>query len=340
MTSFDRKFSRLLLEICRYCYASDFDDKNNQNDKKDAYDYINKVSHITDKNLIILNGSDTSVACIAVFPDKNIVSYMGTKTEFKDELGESVHDWIKNFEIEPVDFSLSESQLGKQLSEKTDKFNLGGKVHHGFLSELKAIQAQVVKTLEENNGYKKPLFITGHSQGGALAALATRALLAGGFPVAGTYTFAAPRAGDIDFCNTIPETLPIHRIEFGDDIVPHVPTRLIDNGIVEFLEEIKNSIFIPKDTRNVLNFMLSQANNEFIGLGKLCYGSNKTKSIRVDLSEEQERELFLDRLWSLIRHPERWADHHHLAGTLKQVKEGKKGNYTALVSDFFLIDES
>ncbi len=340
MMSFDRELSRLLLEVCRYCYASDFDDKDNKNDGEDAFKYINKVSGITKDKLIRLNGSKTSVACIAVLPDKNIVSYMGTKTEFKDEFGESILDWIKNLDTVPVNFSLSDAQLGGKISSGIDKTDLGGKVHRGFLSELQAIQEKVVKTLEENDGRTKPVFITGHSQGGALAALATRALLAGDFFVSGTYTFAAPRAGDIDFCNTLPKILPIHRIEFGDDLVPHLPPRLIDSSIANILEGIEKLPFLPSETRKLLELMPSQADNEFVGLGALCYGSNKTKAIRVDLTSDQENELFLDRLWSLIRHPDRWADHHHLAGTVKQVDEGNKGNYTALVSDFLLIDEN
>lgn len=79
--TFDRVFARLLLEICRFTYAAGFNDVNNVPDKQDALDWINKIGgHTTDES-IILRGSSTPVACIASYPDRNIVAYMGTKTQ-------------------------------------------------------------------------------------------------------------------------------------------------------------------------------------------------------------------------------------------------------------------
>lgn len=60
---------------------------------------------------------------------------------------------------------------------------------------------------------------------GAEAALATRAFAAAGFNVAATYTFAAPRSGTIAYANSI--TTPVFRIEYGDDLVPHLPPMVV-----------------------------------------------------------------------------------------------------------------
>jgi len=344
MTTFDREFARLLLEICRYTYAAGFDDAENAADKRDALKWIRQRGGLTTHKPTILHGSKTSVACIAPYPDRNIVAYMGTKTQFNtiDNAIASGKDWTQNFEARPVSFKLASEQLGQGHPQNVDKDNLGGLVHKGFLEELDAVQDQVVATLlkPERGGRSRPVFVTGHSQGGAEAALATRALLAGGFPVVSTYTFAAPRPGDSEFTQCIPATLPVHRIEFGDDIVPHLPPSLLGKEIQMILKGLKLLPFLDKaKSMKLLDLLLHAATSErFTGLGTLCYGSYKTKAMRIDMSAEQEGALFYDRLWSLVRHPERWAEHHHLAGTSEEVRKGIKGNYTALVSDYQIVN--
>jgi triacylglycerol lipase len=338
MMTFDRIFARFLLEICRYTYAAGFDDQVNAADKQDAFNWIKQTSGLVTPDPQILRGSDTAIACVASYPERNIISYMGTKTQFDtyENAIASIQDWSRNFEALLVPFKLSSAQLGGDQPLADD--NLGGLVHDGFLKQLTEVQDQVIATLMQNGGKGRPVFVTGHSQGGAVAALATRALLAGGFPVVSTYTFAAPRPGDMTFIKSIPETLPIHRIEFGDDIVPHVPPILLTEerqGIVELLKGLPG---LPDEVGSILDF-LQVSNNDtgFASLGRLCYGSNKTQSLRVDLSAEQEESLFYDRLWSLARHPDHWIEHHHLAGTSEDVQSGKKRNYTALVSDFQIV---
>jgi len=341
MMTFDRGFSRLLLEICRYTYAAGFNDQANDGDKQDALSWIKKSGGLATDDPTILHGNKTSVACIASYPDRNIVAYMGTKTQF-DTITNAIasgKDWTKNLEAKPVPFKLTSEQLGADHPQDIDKNNLGGLVHNGFLEELSAVQDRVVTELLKRGGRSRPVYVTGHSQGGAEAALATRALLAGGFPVVSTYTFAAPRPGNLEFTKSIPATLPIHRIEFGDDIVPHVPPTLIGKKAQEIVEGLKLLPFLPEETQNLLGFVQrTNTGNSFAGLGTLCYGSHKTNALRVDLSTEQEAALFYDRLWSLARHPERWGEHHHLAGTTKEVSKGKKGNYTALISDFPIVN--
>lgn len=341
MTRFDRGFARLLLEICRYTYAAGFNDAANADDKHDALNWIRKTGGLTTDEPTILHGSKTSVACIASYRDWNIVAYMGTKTQF-DNIGNAIasgKDWTQNFEAAPVRFTLTSEQLGEGHPPAVDTNDLGGRVHQGFLEELSAVQDQVVATLLQRGGRSRPVCVTGHSQGGAEAALATRALLAGGFPVGSVYTFAAPRPGNLEFTKSVPATLPIHRIEFGDDIVPHVPPALLSDEARKIIAGLKGLPLLPKEVQNLLDFF-QRANMEtgFTGLGTLCYGSHKTKALRVDISAEQEAALLYDRLWSLVRHPERWADHHHLAGTSEETKKGLKGNYTALVSDFAVVE--
>ena len=336
--AFDRKWARSLLETCRYTYAAGFNDALNAPDRKDALTWIKAAGELTQEPKT-LRANATSVACVVSYTDKNVVAYMGTKTQFDkpENAVESVADWVKNVEAPQVPFRLTADQLG--LGSAGGQRDLGGRVHAGFLEELAAVQGSVVEELMKAGGKARPLYVTGHSQGGAEAALATPAFLAGGFAVAETYTFAAPRAGNVAFVATVPAAFPVHRIEFGDDIVPHVPPKLLDKSASDIAGFLRRAGFLGKNVNALLDYVLSASGElAFRPLGRLCYGSNKTKALRVDLSDAQDAELFYDRVWSLARHPDRWAEHHHLAGTSDETAAGAKGNYTALVSDFTLVE--
>jgi Lipase (class 3) len=339
-TAFDSAFARLLLELCRYTYAAGFADRRNDDDAQDALATLRRVGGPTFGTPLILRGSPTSVACVASFPDRNVVAYMGTKTQFdtRENARASIRDWSRNFDALLVPFALTREQLGAAPGDSIDNANLGGRVHRGFLEELAVVQNLVIAELLRRGGKPRALYVTGHSQGGAEAALATRAFVAGGFSVAATYTFAAPRSGNSDFVASVSTELPVHRLEFGDDIVPHVPPTLIGKGAQDIARSLLDLPLLGNDAKELLNF-LAQTNthNSFQALGTLCYGSNKTRGLRVDLSRDDEAVLFNDRLWSLVRHPERWAEHHHLAGTTEETKAGLKGNYTALVSMFTAV---
>ena len=94
-----------------------------------------------------------------------------------------------------------------------------GRVHHGFSSVLRHTWDKVESVLEAARD--KPLFLTGHSMGGALAVLtACRLAKIGRAPVA-TYTFGAPRVGDRTFCGGY--RLPTYRVVNGLDLVPEMP---------------------------------------------------------------------------------------------------------------------
>src|SRR5213079_949071 len=67
----------------------------------------------------------------------------------------------------------------------------------------------------------KPLFLTGHSMGGALAVLTACRLAKMGRPPVAIYTFGAPRVGDRNFCAGY--SLPTYRIINGLDLVPEMP---------------------------------------------------------------------------------------------------------------------
>jgi triacylglycerol lipase len=94
-----------------------------------------------------------------------------------------------------------------------------GRVHYGFSSALKRTWDKIAAILEQVQD--KPLFLTGHSMGGALAVLTACRLAKIGRPPVATYTFGAPRIGDIAFCEGY--ALPTYRVVNRLDLVPEMP---------------------------------------------------------------------------------------------------------------------
>jgi hypothetical protein len=90
----------------------------------------------------------------------------------------------------------------------------GGMVHSGFKKEFFRVWPEVAETLEEID---LPLFIAGHSLGGALALLAASLQT----PRA-VFTFGCPRVGDGVFAARLSD-IPVYRIASLRDIVTGVP---------------------------------------------------------------------------------------------------------------------
>ncbi|MCY4601047.1 MAG: lipase family protein [Acidobacteria bacterium] len=106
------------------------------------------------------------------------------------------------------------------------------RVHSGFLEAFDAKKGAEGRTAKEevqdilarpdardDAGRPLPLFITGHSLGGALALLATRLVAP---DVNGAcYTFGAPRVGNYEYFRCV--KTPVYRVVNSADVVPRVP---------------------------------------------------------------------------------------------------------------------
>lgn len=98
--------------------------------------------------------------------------------------------------------------------------NSGGKIHTGFNNAFAEIALDLQNTLNQQAYKQKPLYITGHSLGGALATIAAKKLThAGG--IAACYTFGSPRVGDTEWTSNI--KTPIYRVVNAHDPVTLVP---------------------------------------------------------------------------------------------------------------------
>lgn len=93
----------------------------------------------------------------------------------------------------------------------------GGKIHRGFHDALDEIWQDLTPCLKALSEKNCPLWITGHSLGGALAVLTAARYKY----IQGIYTFGAPRVGNGQFTARFP--MAVHRFANNNDIVPHLP---------------------------------------------------------------------------------------------------------------------
>jgi triacylglycerol lipase len=140
-----------------------------------------------------------------------ILSFRGT-----EEKGvELIRDWLTNFKVR----------------KNNGPWKKG--VHRGFLQAIDYVWNDIVKEIERiQPDTRHPLWITGHSLGGALATLAAAKFLEGGRTVKGLYTFGQPRVGSEGFAEKFNNIFRIRSFRFvnNEDIVTRVPPRSINYG--------------------------------------------------------------------------------------------------------------
>jgi hypothetical protein len=113
-------------------------------------------------------------------------------------------------------------------------------VHTGFYDAVQALIGPVIDRVKElNPSNAKQVYVTGHSKGGAMAAIAACLLHGSGLPIAQVVTFASPKPGDSAFKAGYEQVIPNHvRYENYDDVVPLVPPSDAFIGLLADLPEI------------------------------------------------------------------------------------------------------
>ena len=131
----------------------------------------------------------------------------------------------------------------------------GAKVHTGFLEAFTKVKDSSGRTVEQvvteilskpeakEGDQPLPLFITGHSLGGALAILATK-LVVRSDTSAACYTFGAPRVASYEFFELL--KTPVYRVVNSSDVVPRVPPGAVMFVVTGLLRGIaKVTFFAP-----------------------------------------------------------------------------------------------
>jgi triacylglycerol lipase len=93
-----------------------------------------------------------------------------------------------------------------------------GEIHQGFLDTFKELSKQIEPALKK---VKVPVYVTGHSLGGALSLLATT-LLKDQDKLAACFNYGCPRVGNDLFADRLFK-VPVYRCVHHADLVPGVP---------------------------------------------------------------------------------------------------------------------
>lgn len=127
------------------------------------------------------------------------------------------------------------------LDAKQIKCETEGKMHRGFYNAFNDVRVEIQKYIDENLE-DKPLFITGHSLGGALATVATKKLKYE--KMAACYTYGSPRVGNEAWMLEIKS--PVYRLVNSADPVTMLPpgSDMIDlcSLVLKFVPSVGNSL--------------------------------------------------------------------------------------------------
>ena len=186
--------------------------------------------------------------------------------------------WAANLDYAPVD--------------------LGGyRVHRGFNREVEAVARSLREVAMDHGAETKPLYLTGHSAGGALATLAARRLHEAGVPVRGAVVFSSPRVGDRAFAATYPVQLV--RIERRHDVVPHLPLppSLAYAAGRLYVDRWLESLELSGKVANASELKL--AGTEYVHAGELFYDDGRDALYRVPTGDYFRR--FGKLMWRELR---------------------------------------
>jgi hypothetical protein len=113
---------------------------------------------------------------------------------------------------------------------------VGARFHRGFLEALDGVWEPLIAAVEaEYTKSERPIWICGHSLGGALALRAAWRFERTGLPVHQVYTFGAPMIGNVAGSAAFEKAFKGRVFRFVDvkDIVPKLPTFSITSNLYE-----------------------------------------------------------------------------------------------------------
>lgn len=145
------------------------------------------------------------------------------------------------------------------------KCDSGGNIHSGFKLAFEEVAFEIQSTLKQEEFASKPLFITGHSLGGALATIAAKKLNHTG-GLASCYTFGSPRVGDEDWISDI--KAPLYRVVNAADCVTMMPP---GSDTISFVSWLLG--FVPQVGKSIRNILLSKFGGYLHG-GNMRYLTN------------------------------------------------------------------
>lgn len=144
--------------------------------------------------------------------------------------------------------------------------NSGGSIHSGFNDAYNEVGLAIQDRLNQDDLKAVPLYITGHSLGGALATIAAKKLTHPLGGVAACYTFGSPRVEDVVWGSTI--KAPIYRLVNAADCVPMLPPSDELISIFGWLFRL-----VPNVGKDIHSFLLRHFKG-YLHVGNMRYMTN------------------------------------------------------------------
>ncbi|CCO47918.1 putative Lipase, class 3 [Vibrio nigripulchritudo SOn1] len=215
--------ARLSKEV--YKKTSDIDQKPNS-------EAILESIRSEDNGFFRVKGFDRNSAQAALVEHEKFVSIVFRGTN-------EIEDWIDNINA----FSVKA---------------LFGEFHRGFLKSVDDLWLDIEKELEScQSEQRKPVFIAGHSLGGAMATITAAKFIHEDKPFISVYTFGQPRALSQDTARLFNVECKNRYFRFhnNNDLVTRVPARLMGYSHVGSYLYITNEGKIHEDVGNWFRFL-------------------------------------------------------------------------------------
>jgi hypothetical protein len=161
--------------------------------------------------------------------------------------------------------STSIKDVKSDLKAMKTRCDSGGNIHSGFKQAFDEVVGDIQQSLNQEKFQNKPLFITGHSLGGALATIAAKKLKYSG-GIASCYTFGSPRVGDEEWISNI--KVPLYRIVNAADCVTTMPPSSVSISTLSWFVS-----FFPKIGESIRNMLISKFGGYIHG-GNMRYLTN------------------------------------------------------------------
>lgn len=156
-------------------------------------------------------------AYVATSDDHIVVAFRGTEAPTSIE---GLKDWLLTDAMNLL--MVPEGRLGTDLAGA----GVGARFHQGFVNAIAEIWEPVLSSVEaEMKKAERPLWVTGHSLGGALALLAAWLFQRKMINVHQVYTYGAPMIGNVAAIEAFDREFPkkIFRYVNNPDPVPKLP---------------------------------------------------------------------------------------------------------------------
>jgi len=142
---------------------------------------------------------------VGTIPDGVVLAFRGTLPLDSHQIP-NLLDWLNNFNADPRPAP-----------------GYIGFVHSGFFGAVEALLDRAVAEVQKQQVGTAPVLVTGHSKGGAMAALAAWHLQTALGVRTKVISFAGAKAGNAIFRDAYNAQIDHTRYEYADDIVPHLP---------------------------------------------------------------------------------------------------------------------